>query len=105
MGICNPVETFPGDDFAQYYTTAIQILYYYDYLLTLPDEVLFTLYLLTAFSPSRRSSTHGEEEKHGVSLWFRPLHANCADRISLLALHARNVARLDSKSFLTHFAE
>ena len=37
------LETFPGDTLAQYYTMATQALYYYDYFLTLPDEVLLTL--------------------------------------------------------------
>jgi len=30
----------------RYYTMALQMVYYYDYLLTLPDEVLLTLYPL-----------------------------------------------------------
>lgn len=29
---------------AQYYVMATQVIYYYDYFLTLPDEVLFTSY-------------------------------------------------------------
>ena len=33
----------PGDLFRQYYTMAIRVVYYYDYFLTLPDEVLCTL--------------------------------------------------------------
>ena len=44
MVIRDRIETFPGDAFTQYYTTAVQILYYYDYILTLPDEVPFTTY-------------------------------------------------------------
>jgi len=38
------VEAFPGDTLAQYYTMATQALYYYDYFLTLLDEVLPTLH-------------------------------------------------------------
>jgi len=39
------VEAAPSDPFTQYYLTATQVLYYYDYLLMFPDEVLSTLYL------------------------------------------------------------
>jgi len=66
-GICDRIKTSSSDAFAQYYTAALQVLYYYDYLLTLPDEVLFTLYPLTNLSPLRRSSMPGRGEKRGVS--------------------------------------
>ena len=46
MGIRDRAEIFTGDAFTQYYTRAIQFLYYYDYLLTLPDEVPFAPYPL-----------------------------------------------------------
>lgn len=68
MGIRDRVEAFPGDTFTQYFTTAIQILYYYDYLLTLPDEVPFANHpVLAILSPLGRSSTLGKGEKRGVS--------------------------------------
>ena len=38
-----PIRRFPSDAFVQYFTVAIQILCYYDYILTLPDEVPFVL--------------------------------------------------------------
>jgi len=44
-GLHYQVETFIGDTPAQYYTMATQALYYYDYFLTLPDEVLSVLHL------------------------------------------------------------
>ena len=88
MGILDRVKTFPGNTFIQYYTTAIQILYYYDYLLTLPDEVLSTPYPLTVLSPLCRSSTPGKGEKRGVSPWAYIVRI-CADWTSLLGLHAR----------------
>jgi len=43
-GICGRTKTSSGDAFAQYYTVALRVLYYYDYILTLPDEVLSTLF-------------------------------------------------------------
>lgn len=36
-------KTAPSDPFVQYYSIAVQVLYYYDYFLTLSDEVLFIL--------------------------------------------------------------
>ena len=42
MGVHDQVKTITSDAFTQYYTMATQMLYYYDYILTLPDEVLFT---------------------------------------------------------------
>ena len=39
-----PIRSFPSDAFVQYYTVAMQILCYYDYILTLPDEVPFIPY-------------------------------------------------------------
>ena len=43
MWLWDRVNTFHGDAFTQYYAMATQVLYYYDYLLTLPDEVPFAL--------------------------------------------------------------
>jgi len=60
-------KLYPANAFSQYYTTVMQVLYFYDYLLTLPDEVWFTLYLLIVLSLLRRSSTPGRGEKRGVS--------------------------------------
>jgi len=67
MGICDRIKTSSGDAFAQHYTGAMQVLYYYDYLLTLPDEVLFTQNSHTILSSLCRSSTPGRGEKRGVS--------------------------------------
>jgi len=36
------VETALSNPSTQYYVMATQVIYYYDYFLTLPDEVLFT---------------------------------------------------------------
>jgi len=46
---------------------ATQVLYYYDYFLTLPDEVLFILYLFYTLSPLYRLNMPGKERKRGVS--------------------------------------
>ena len=37
-------QGIPSDTFGQYYTLALQFPHFYDYLLTLPDGVLFTQY-------------------------------------------------------------
>jgi len=49
MEIRVQVEAVPSNPFTQYYSMATQALYYYDYFLTLPDEVLSTPYLFYNF--------------------------------------------------------
>lgn len=42
-------EAAPSDPFTQYYSMATQALYYYDYFLTLSDEVPSTPHLFYKF--------------------------------------------------------
>jgi len=88
MGVRNRVETFPGDAFAQYYTKGVQILYYYDYVLTLPDEVKY------AWTGRK---TWSESVAHLVlSVLTEPV---------FWVFIFVNWARSDPKFVLTHFAE
>ena len=101
MGSRELNRSFPSDAFPQYYAVAIQSLCYYDYLLTLPDEVLFTRY--QCYKPFNVVQIkYGWKGVNTPSESMDPPRDMCADRTSLLDLYARELVHLDSKSFLTH---
>ena len=78
----------------------MQFLYYYDYLLTLPDEVPFILY--RACNPFTAAQINYAWK--GRKTWSEsmdPHGVNCADRTSLLDLHTRELVCFSSELSLT----
>jgi len=98
MVIRGRVETFPSDAFTQYYTMAVQILYYYDYMLTFPDEVLFPPYPFYKSSPLYRSRTPGRGERRGVSLRIHPVRSVLTELVFWVFIFV-NRARSTPSSF------
>ena len=83
-------RNFQNNAFAQYYTRAMQFLYYYDYLLTLPDEVPFILH--RACNPFTAAQiNYAWKGRKTWSEFIDPHGANRADRTSLLDLHTREL--------------
>ena len=99
-GDSSPIRSFSGNPFAQYYMMAIQILCYYDYLLTLPDEVLATPYRCCNFSPLYQIVYAWM----GRKTWSESIGLNrvaYADLNSLLDLHPRELICFRPEILLT----